>query len=51
MRDRIKHIGKPVLTPETTDWGGKGANLLELAQFENVPKGFVVNAEAYDRFT
>lgn len=51
MVDRIKHIGEPVLTPEVENWGGKGANLMELAQFNNVPEGFVVNAEAYEQFT
>ncbi|WEL19664.1 PEP/pyruvate-binding domain-containing protein [Candidatus Nanohalococcus occultus] len=46
----VKHIGDPVLTPSTEDWGGKGANLLELAQFNNVPPGFIVNADGYDEF-
>lgn len=49
MRE-VKHIGDPVLTPSTEDWGGKGANLLELAQFSNVPPGFIVNADGYDEF-
>lgn len=51
MSDRIKHIGKPVLTPDTSDWGGKGSNLLELAQFNNVPEGFVISSKAYEQFT
>lgn len=51
MSDRVKHIGKPVLNPEVQNWGGKGANLMELAQFNNVPSGFVVNADAYEEFT
>lgn len=46
----VKHIGDPVLAPPTEDWGGKGANLLELEQFNNVPPGFIVNANAYDEF-
>lgn len=51
MVDRVKHIGEPVLTPDVTSWGGKGANLMELAQFNQVPEGFVVNSTAYDQFT
>ena len=47
---QIRHIGNPVLTPDEADWGGKGANLMELAQFTDVPPGFVVNADAYDDF-
>jgi pyruvate,water dikinase len=48
--DKIKHIGEPVLTPETEDWGGKATNLLMLSRFTNVPPGFIVNADGYDEF-
>ena len=51
MTEQIKHIGEPVLTPDVNNWGGKGANLMELAQFEQVPEGFVINSKAYERFT
>lgn len=51
MSERLKKIGDPVLTPEVENWGGKGANLLELAQLTNVPAGFVINSDAYNEFT
>lgn len=51
MADKLKHIGKPVLTPQVDEWGGKGANLLELAQFNNVPAGFIISSDAYNQFT
>lgn len=50
MSDRTKHIGVPVLTPDVENWGGKGANLLELAQFNNVPPGFIVNADPWRKY-
>jgi phosphoenolpyruvate synthase/pyruvate phosphate dikinase len=50
MSDRTKHIGVPVLTPDVENWGGKGANLVELGQAWNVPPGFIVNADAWRKY-
>lgn len=39
-----------VLGETVDEWGGKSLGLMKLSQFTDVPPGFAVSTEAYDRF-
>ncbi|PLW79289.1 hypothetical protein C0585_08420 [Candidatus Woesearchaeota archaeon] len=50
METAIIEKGRPHLFSEVQKWGGKGDNLLQLAEMFNVPTGFVISSEAYQEF-
>ena len=39
--------GKPYIFSDSQTWGGKGDNLLKLAEVFDVPQGFVISADTY----
>jgi pyruvate,water dikinase len=49
---KIKKInkGKPYLLTDVQKWGGKGDNLLKLAEVFQVPQGFVISSDTYQEF-
>lgn len=46
---RIKK-GNPYLFSDVQKWGGKGDNLLKLSEVFDVPQGFVISSEAYQKW-
>jgi len=46
----VIQLGEPLPFVSSSEWGGKGKNLLELGEFFNVPSGIVLNVDAYHAF-